>query len=488
MPKRPNVLLIVTDQQRYDTLHCGGEEAIETPHIDWLSKRGTRFTHAFCATPICSPARASLLSGLYPHQHGMVANHQPRPGCDQMHLSPDVKLIADYLKPEGYACGYTGKWHLGTGSDRRGFGEYVASHFDFDTDTPEQNEAITHARAIGVELTGRRQGTEPNPETFNNKTRVGPSIMPLADHPATLMCDRAMSFIQRHQHSDDPFMLVYSTHEPHSPFVSPRPFDAMYKPDDMPLPPTFTDKSFHPHTKIRQDNQLRKINEMGLSESEMREIVAAYYGQVSFCDHLVGRLVASLIDTGQLADTLVIFTSDHGEMMGRHNMLLKGAAVFDDLARIPLVIVPPGGLESESVDSALVSHIDLMPTILDWCGTDIPAGLDGMSLRPQIEASPDSDRLDGRRTGVVTEFHSCNWTNPIGPLRMWRTEEWKYVESYHGDHELYNLADDPHECRNLIEDPAASETLASLKAGLRDWCERTGDTWPDVVIPPEVPK
>ena len=276
MPKRPNVLLIITDQQRYDTLHCGGEEAIETPHIDWLSERGVRFTHAFCATPICSPARASLLSGLYPHQHGMVANHQPRPGCDQMHLSPDVKLIADYLKPEGYNCGYTGKWHLGTGSDRRGFGEYVASHFDFDTDTPEQNEAITHARAIGIELPGRRQGTEANPATFNERTRVGPSLMPLADHAATLMCDRAMTFIQGQQHSDDPFMLLYSTHEPHSPFVSPRPFDTMYQPDDMPLPPTFTDVSFHPHTKRRQDNQLKKINEMGLSESEMREIVAAY--------------------------------------------------------------------------------------------------------------------------------------------------------------------------------------------------------------------
>ena len=89
---------------------------------------------------------------------------------------------------------------------------------------------------------------------------------------------------------------------------------------------------------------------------------------------------------------------------------------------------------------------------------------------------------------MVTEFHSCNWTNPIGPLRMWRTEEWKYVESYHGDHELYNLANDPHECRNLIDDPAAAGVLASLKVGLRDWCERTGDTWPDVVIPPEVPK
>ena len=384
---------------------------------------------------------------------------------------------------------YRGNGTFGTGSDRRGFGDYVASHFDFDTETPEENEAIMRARAIGIELTGRQQGTEPNPATFNNRTRVG------AKRDASCGSSGRRSCVIEPRHS----FRGNSTTKIPSCWSTARTSRTRHSSRRAPLTPCTSPKTCrcrrplpmyrsNPHTKIRQNNQLQKINEMGLTESEMREIVAAYFGQVSFCDHLVGRLVASLIDTGQLDDTLVIFTSDHGEMMGNHNMLLKGAAVFDDLARIPLLIVPPGGTGSEGVDSSLVSHIDLMPTILDWCGADIPTGLDGMSLRPQIEASPDSNRLDGRRIGVVTEFHSCNWTNPIAPLRMWRTEEWKYVESYHGDHELYHLADDPHERRNLIDDPAVSDVLASLREGLRDWCERTGDTWPDVVIPPEVPK
>ena len=120
---RPNVLLIISDQQRYDTLGCTGQSCIATPNIDRLAAHGTLFEQAFCTTPICTPARASLLSGLYPHTHGSVANHQQRPGCDQMKLATDIKLVADYLKPAGYLAGYAGKRHLGTGYDRAGFSD-----------------------------------------------------------------------------------------------------------------------------------------------------------------------------------------------------------------------------------------------------------------------------------------------------------------------------------------------------------------------------
>ena len=134
---RPNVLLILSDEQRYDTLGCTGRDCISTPNIDRLAENGMLFENAFCTTPICTPSRASILSGCYPHTHGMVANHQMRPGCDQMLLREDVKLIADYLKPAGYFCGYTGKWHMGSGYDRRGFSDFKAAHFNFDVDRPD---------------------------------------------------------------------------------------------------------------------------------------------------------------------------------------------------------------------------------------------------------------------------------------------------------------------------------------------------------------
>jgi arylsulfatase A-like enzyme len=215
----------------------------------------------------------------------------------------------------------------------------------------------------------------------------------------------------------------------------------------------------------------------------MRRIVAAYFGQVSFCDHLIGRLTTTLLETKQLDNTLIIFTADHGEMLGRHGLMFKGAAMLEDLVRIPLLAVPPGGLDTARVSASLVSHIDLMPTVLDWCGAEIPPGLEGISIRPQVEqiAAPN-------RTAVVCEYHSANWTDAITPLRMWRTHDWKYVESYHGDHELYHLATDRHECKNLIDAPSTSHVLAALRDDLHRWCNRNADPWPEVPIPPERPQ
>ena len=205
---RPNVLLIITDQQRYGTLGCTGQDQIATPNIDRLAENGMLFERAFCTTPICTPSRASLLTGLFPHTHGLVANHQQRPGSEQMNLGDDLKVIADYLKPEGYLCGYAGKWHLGTGYDRRGFSDLKAAHYIFDVDRPEQNEVLQHAQKIGVEITDPHQGGyEAAMQTYDPKTDSGPSLLGLADHAGSLMCDRAIEFIRDATSAGTPFML-----------------------------------------------------------------------------------------------------------------------------------------------------------------------------------------------------------------------------------------------------------------------------------------
>ena len=146
--KSPNVVLIISDQQRYGTIRAAGQESIRTPNLDRLAAEGRLFSHAYCACPMCSPARASLLSGLFPHTHRLVSNHQGRPGCNRIHLPEGVKLLADYMKPAGYRTAYVGKWHLGTGSDRRGFRDFVVRFGDGEGDTsrPEDNDYFRYTK------------------------------------------------------------------------------------------------------------------------------------------------------------------------------------------------------------------------------------------------------------------------------------------------------------------------------------------------------
>ena len=215
-------------------------QGIRTPHLSWLAQRGTLFRSAFCTTPMCSPARASLLSGYYPHTTGMVSNHQERPVSDELHLSPGVRVLADHLAPAGYACAYTGKWHLGTGADRRGFTAFTTHSGDYDVDGPEQNETLRFARRVGTRIEGKALGYDPDPEDYDPRTQVGASLLPLAWHPSTQERRRAAGFIRGRAGASDPFCLVYSCHGPHPPFVSPRPFDRMYAGlrDALPLPET----------------------------------------------------------------------------------------------------------------------------------------------------------------------------------------------------------------------------------------------------------
>ncbi len=480
MTSRPNVLLIVTDEQRYDTLGCTGRERISTPNIDGLAANGMLFENAFCTTPICTPARTSIFSGLYPHTHGMIANHQMRPGCDQMLMRKDLKLIADYLKPAGYFCGYTGKWHMGSGYDRRGFSAFKAAHFNFDVDQPEENEIIQHAKKIGVEVTGRHQGgIDPNWDKYDETIFFGPSRFGLADHPASLMCDRAVEFIHDASSLDQPFMLVWSTHEPHPPWVCPEPFISMYNSDEMILPETLRDTYTATHLKDRLlEGHLQSVEQW--NDDQLRQMWAGYLGEVSFVDFLTGRLMAALHQKDLFDNTLIIFTSDHGELLGSHGFIYKSALMFEELIHIPLIIVPPGGDKKSARSPELVSHVDLMPTILNYCGVEPPEELHGVSITPLIEG--DTQPV---REGLAGEYHSCSWAeDPVTPLRMWRTRNYKYIESQNGINEFYNLVEDPHEKNNLIDDPHYEEQINEMRSALSDWLKKTGDTWPDVPEPP----
>jgi arylsulfatase A-like enzyme len=494
-PQNPNVVLIISDQQRADTMPGVRRADVHTPHLDWLAARGTLFRRAYCASPLCTPARAALLSGLYPHAIGMVANNQPRPITEEMRLGADVRLLADYLAPLGYAGAYTGKWHIGTGGDRRAFGGFVTRSADFDVDGPEQNETLLFGKKVGAAVDPNYVRNF-NPDDYNRRTQSGSSLLPLAFHPATRDACAAAHFIRRMAGERRPFVLGYSCHEPHQPFVSPRPFDRMYRPEDMPLPETLSDEAGPNLARSRGQRRLKPAWQW--SEDELRAMWAAYYGAISYVDHLVGIILEALIDTDQFDNTLLVFTSDHGEMLGSHGLMFKGEVMYEELVNVPLLVKPPrpsadrylaagaasatpgrqtssGGHQTDR----LVSHVDLVPTILRWCGASQPANLQGADIRGLVEG----DDVPVHE-GVAFEYHSTDWGERPVPLRGWRTEDWKYVETAGGQDELYHLAGDPWERCNLVDDPAYQDVRARLQAQLHQWAIQTGDRWPEVILPP----
>ena len=478
-PKLPNVVLFVSDQQRADTMPGEAPIAAHTPHAAWLMERGTTFRNAFCTSPLCAPGRSSILTGLYPHATGVVANYDERP--PKLSMKEGVKVLADRLRPEGYACAYTGKWHLPTGDDRGGFLDCVARVGKWDVDSPESDDAIRFGERVGVDMGTTytdHLNTSPAPQPTDGRT----TKMPLAFHPATLMAQKAAAFIRRMETADKPFALVHSCIEPHPlgrvSRISPCPFDRMYDPADMPLPATLRQADAPLIARRRNMPGLLPTDEYG--DEWIQDYIAGYYGAVSYVDHLLGILLLALIDTGQFDNTLVIFTSDHGEMLGDHRMLKKGPIMFEEMIRVPMIVKCPGPSRARET-RRLISHVDLVPTILDYCQIPTNEELHGSSIRGLIEgdATPVRD-------GVPVQYHSRHWGEPPVPLRCWRTEDWKYVETIDGDDELYGLRSDPAETRNLMADPGATSTVESMRAELYAGLKAIDDPWPEMAMPPVI--
>ena len=472
----PNVVIIISDQQRADTMPGDRANDICTPHLDRLAESSVQFRRGYCTFPMCSPSRSSILSGLYPHGTRMVSNHQPRPVSDELHLPQDVKLVADYLKTKDYLCAYTGKWHLGTGGDRRGFTDHVTRTSMYDVDGPNQNDMLGFTRKAGIPIAMKESGIDPNPTTFDKRTRIGTSLLPLSYHSSVRNALSAAGFIRRAAAEGRRFCLTYSCHEPHPAFVSPFPFDRSHDRRSMVLPRNVSDRNGYEIMRHRVDWQLK--SSAGFHEEELQSMWAAYCGAVSYVDHCLGTVLEALTDTEQMDETLLIFTSDHGEMLGSHGMLFKGSVLYEELVRIPLLIRPPGGLNGPHETQCLVSQVDLVPTILDWCGVDDPGDLHGRSLRGLSEGQ---DEVANR--GIGLEYHSSNWGEQPCPLRGWLTEEWKYIEGVEGPQELFHLATDPDETDNKVSDPGAADALKDMKQGLNEWLMETDDPWPKVPMP-----
>ncbi|MCA9087924.1 MAG: sulfatase-like hydrolase/transferase [Planctomycetaceae bacterium] len=464
----PNILWICTDQQRFNTISALGNTQIRTPHIDQLAEQGVAFTQAYCQSPVCTPSRASFLTGRYPRTTRCRQNGQQIPA--------DERLLPRILADHGYRCGLSGKLHLASCANGRveqriddGYEVFHWSHHP-QPDWPE-NAYTQWLAKQGVTWEELYQG----PQQGHVKEGI-----PTKYHQTTWCAEMAIEFMRKQQTSAQPWLFSVNMFAPHHPFDPPAEYLARYRPEEMPLP-KWRDGELDDKPRYQKldhewaHNQPGGMHVAEITPRESQQITAAYYAMIEHIDDQVGRMVDTLRETGQLENTIVIFMSDHGEMLGDHGLYLKGPHFYDEAVHVPLVMSWPGHFLQSTHREAFVELTDLAPTLLDCCELEIEPQIQGRSFRSLLcdAAAPDEFRPD-----VYCEYTN-SWTHHRSYGSMLRTATHKLVV-YHGtdDGELYDLVNDPDEFANLWNDSSHQMTKLNLMKRLFDRSMFTLDPLP----------
>jgi len=476
MSKRPNILFICTDQQRGDSLGCTGAHWAVTPNLDRLASEGALFRNCYVQNPVCCPSRATLFTGKYPSNHGLYANGVPLPGHQRMF----TRTLAD----AGYDCGMIGKQHLSPcdtwrTEPRRDDGYRVFEWAHGPNHRALENDYHRWLRrlhpAIYAEIfpdNGANENTE-----YSNTARTGTPIDHVVKeaHYSHWVAERAINFIQHDRKENEPFFLMANFFDPHHSFGAPQEFRDMINADVIPAPNTkaneldekpadhraYSEKSYSGTAPGFQD----------YTANQIKEIRAQYWAMIALIDYEVERILDVLEATGEADNTLVVFSSDHGEMLGNHQLLLKGPQLYDDLTRVPLIMRWPAKIEPGSEISELVQWTDLSATILDAADCAKGEGVQGQSLLQLVNGNNTN-----WRDWALSEYRYSGFpTDPLIMTTMVRHQEWKLIV-WHGtpacgndrDGELYNLNDDPDELDNLYHKPAYADRRRNMKGILLD--------------------
>jgi arylsulfatase A-like enzyme len=433
---RPNVVFILTDDQRWDCMSCAGHPFLKTPNMDRLAAEGARFANAFCTTSLCSPSRASYLSGLYAHTHGVVNNFTEYPA--------ELPSYPRRLQAAGYRTAYIGKWHMGEDNDnaRPGF-DYWASH--------------------------RGQGTYYD-TTFN----INGNRQLLKGYYTHRVTDLAVDWLK--QTARSPFLLVLGHKAPHGIWIPEPKYQHTFDNVEIHKPATAND------TGAGKPDWIRKrvptwhgIDGPLYGTKDYNVFIRSYLGTILSVDDSVGRIHDTLRGMGELDNTLLIFATDNGFLIGEHGAIDK-RAMYEESIRIPLVVRYPALVRDARVIQEMVLNIDHAPSVLDICGVEPLPKVHGRSWKNLVRGDAGGWRKSW--------YYECNYEKefPYTPnVRGVRTEEWKYMHSPNGDDrpdtekaELYNLKADPLETRNLIDAPEAQPELAGLKSELERLQRETG--------------
>lgn len=436
----PNVVFLLADDQRPDTIRALGNPTISTPNLDRLVKDGTVFTRAVCANPLCVPSRAEIVTGCSGFRNGIL------PGFSDK-LSGPLAFWPETLRAAGYHTWHVGKWHTSGRPSSVGYEECLGLF----TGGPENPIPTFDSR--GREITGYRGWMfQTDDRHYFPEKGVG-----LTPNISAEFADAAIKFLRRKP--DRPFILHVSFTAPHDPLLRPPGYERKYDPKSIPLPANYLPEHPFDHGNIRgRDEQLLPWPR---TPEIVREELALYYVVISHLDEQIGRILATLEETGQARNTLVIFASDHGLAIGSHGLRGK-QNMYEDTIGVPLIVRGPGIAPGRRL-AAQVYLRDLFPTVCDLAGMRIPPPVEGKSLVPVLK-------------GGAQSVHAQVFGYFMDTQRMIRGERWKLIhypkiERY----QLFDLGNDPHEMHDLADDPRHGATRAELRGRLRKWQEEVGD-------------
>jgi arylsulfatase A-like enzyme len=453
--RQPNILLIVTDDQRPDTIRALGNSYIDTPNLDRLVTRGSTFTRAIAANPVCISSRAEILTGASGFRNGS----SPFGAV----MKPEMTFWGDTMRQAGYVTWYSGKWMNDGSPKTRGYDETSAL---YTSDAVGRSAKPTYAKAYnGAAVTGFGDWTF---KTNDGKVEVdkGIGLTPITDRH---IADGAIALIGRRPAR--PFFLHVNFTAPHDPRHFPPGYEKKYDPATIPLPANFLAE--HPFDHGNANQRDEKLLPLPRAVNEVKAEIAIYYALISHLDRQVGRLIEALRATGQEQHTIVIFTSDQGLAIGSHGLLGK-QNMYEHTIGVPLIMAGPGIPMNRRFDAQTYLR-DLYPTLCDFLGAPIPVTVEGRSLRPVLqglarEIYPEVYAYWHISSSRAAKMADSGIAAELPIERMVRTDRWKLIYYSHLQrYQLFDLANDPHELRDLSPQPEHQGIKAELQRKLRDW-------------------
>jgi arylsulfatase len=463
---RPNVLIILADQLRYDCLGAHGNKLIRTPNLDRLAAASVDFASTFVQAPVCVPSRISLLTGRYPHAHRNRVNYTP---CD-----PNEVFLQRMLKDAGYRTGSVGKLHYypptveharSTGFDKVLLDDGVGSTDPY-SDYVKWRNAHDPQRAVPYHAVEKGAA---NPF----RARIAYQYTPTA-----WTGDQSCNVLREFAAGAEPFFLHCSFFKPHAAHTVPAPYDSMYSGVDIPLPNRITLEEIHKLPLPVQKQILRFTPQYDMDRTRLEWVYRSYYGGVSMVDHEVGRILDELDRSGKADNTVVIFTSDHGDQLLEHGLEGKNL-FFEASVHVPLLVRFPGKLRP-SVHRGLAELVDIVPSVLEWCGVKAPPRVQGRGLFAERDAVYSENIIPEVITGGKADFFYVPGEGVKGirhpDSKMIRTARWKFNYYPGNGGELYDLEADPGEERNLYADAGRQPLVREMKDRLLEWLITSGET------------
>lgn len=436
--QRPNILFVMVDEMRFDCMGCAGHQTAKTPTLDKLAKEGVLFRNAYTVSPVCCPSRASVFSGRYPHIHGVKRNGLP-------HNNGEI-FLPTILKHYGYHTAIAGKLHYNPARFSYGFDDFWT--FTNEGPNPENGhiEYLRKKHGRSASKWARKPGTEPWPDDELGRD-VGEFAYPIEDFETEWITDRSIAYLRLRARSQQPFFLFASYLKPHSPSVEPKPYFNLYDPASIPVVP------LPKNAKEQRAKATGRARRKCIDDEQMQRVMTAlYYGAITHIDTELARLFNELDRLGLAKNTVVLFTSDHGNMLGDRGLWFKDF-MYEGSAHVPLIVKTPTAKPSEH--RQIIENIDLMPTLLDYAKIPIPNGIQGRSFHALIEKGKQAKWKDRCISDLTATMHLA--------------EGWKFIDNHDGALELYNLNKDPQEKENLVNDPRYKSRLHSAQSELAKW-------------------